>query len=331
MTGRGVPFRTPEEVVLTDGGTGTTLAYKHQFPLRHEATFEALDSPAHAAALAADAATFARQAFAAGRSVTLDTITYRASSRYFDLCGTAADRRDAHVTRRSVALLRAASDAEAGKAAGGARAFIVGCVGSMGDAYRAGAPTVADARAYHRVQVAALAGAVDFVAACALTNSAEAAAVAVEAADAGASCAVLFTLEDGGRLACGEALGEAVAETDRLVAAAGRALPAYFGVNCVHPARARPVLRAGAARGEAWVARVKAFRGNASRLGHGALEGRREIDEGDAAEWARDVWRLRAEFPALQVIGGCCGTGTAHQLELARCAAGGSGGGGGTE
>jgi hypothetical protein len=108
MTGRGVPFRTPEEVVLTDGGTGTTLAYKHKFPLRHEATFEALDSPAHAAALAADAATFARQAFAAGRSVTLDTITYRASSRYFDLCGTAADRRDAHVTRRSVALLRAA-------------------------------------------------------------------------------------------------------------------------------------------------------------------------------------------------------------------------------
>jgi homocysteine S-methyltransferase len=315
-----VPFRSPDEVVLTDGGTETMLAYKHDFPLRHEAAFEALESPKHYSIVEDFTAQYLSQAVSAGFSVTLNTSTYRASTNHFNLCDTPADKRDAYVTDRSVKLIRDAAKAEAGKSVGEARVFIIGMVGSLGDGYRGGAPTLDAARSYHRTQISALCkGNIDAIAAYTLTNSPEAAAIAIEASEEGLPCVIHFTLEGDGRTACGESLGSAILEVERLVEEAGAGRVAFFGVNCIHPNAMRLVLREGADKGETWVKRVKAFRGNASKLSHEVLEKTEEIDEGDPCEWGRAMCELREEFPSLQNIGGCCGTSPVHQAEIIKC------------
>lgn len=315
-------FQNASEIIVTGGGEETLLQYKYNFPLRHEAAFEALESPEFEAILRDLTKKYVSNAFIACLSTKCETLTFRASKTYFDLCSTANDKRDDYVSARSVALLREAvadASATAGAAAPCAlpRVPIVGVVGPLGDAYAAGAPALNSAREYHRTQVVALAAAgVDAVGVYTLTNSAEAAAVALEADAAGAMCIVLFTLESDDRTACGESLGAAVEEVDRLVAEAGAEPVLYFGVNCIYPLAMQRVLREGALKGEEWVSRVKEFRGNASKLCHEELGNSDTIDEGDPKEWARNMMALRDEFPSLQIIGGCCGTGPKHQEEL---------------
>lgn len=89
-----------------------------------------------------------------------------------------------------------------------------GCVGPRGDGYQPTArPAVAEARAYHAPQVAALAAAgVDVVSALTLTLTyVEEAIGIVQAAQAADVPVVLsFTVETDGRLPDGSALGNAV-------------------------------------------------------------------------------------------------------------------------
>lgn len=289
------PFRTETETVLSDGGIETSLMYKAGMELREEAAFEALDMPKFADFLKNEETTYCRQAIAAGFSVSLDTPTYRASSAYFDKLGTPEDCRDYPLSKRSVALLSDIRDEviSSRQASNGSDVYLYGAIGPLGDAYKTvTAPKIEDARAYHRKQIQALAAAgVDAVCCYTFTNSNEAAAVALEAADAVVSCVVTFTLEQDGRLPCGETLGEAVTAVD--LAADGNARVAYFGVNCIHPTAMRPILRDAVVKGEGWVSRVKAFRGNASAKSHEELEDSTEIDEGDPAEWAAEMALLR--------------------------------------
>lgn len=288
------PFRSKNETVLCEGGIGTALTYKAGMELREHATFEALEVPKFAEFLKTEETMYCRQGLSAGFSVALATPTYRASTTYFDKLGTPDSSRDAYVAKKSVDMLVSVRDEVSGSCeTGGALAHIYGSVGPLGDGYSSTiAPRVDEARVYHRKQVRALAAAgVDAICCFTFTSSNEAVAVAMEAADAQVPCEVSFTLGSDGRLPCGETLGEAITAVDSV--AVGNARLMYFGVNCVHPSVMWPLLKEAVAKREAWLPRLKAFRGNASAKSHEELAASDEIDEGNPREWAEEIVLLR--------------------------------------
>jgi homocysteine S-methyltransferase len=79
-------------------------------------------------------------------------------------------------------------------------------------------------------------------------------------------------------------------------------------INCAHPSHFASAVRGGAA----WTCRIGGLRANASMLSHA------ELDEGDPADLAARYVALRDALPALQVIGGCCGTDDRHVEAIAR-------------
>lgn len=65
-----------------------------------------------------------------------------------------------------------------------------------------------------------------------------------------------------------------------------------------------------------------ALRANASASSHAELDESPVLDEGDPVELGAQHRELRARFPHLTVLGGCCGTDHRHVRAIARaCAA----------
>jgi hypothetical protein len=64
------------------------------------------------------------------------------------------------------------------------------------------------------------------------------------------------------------------------------------------------------------------LRANASRLSHAELDAATELDSGDPHELGDDYARLKASLPALNVIGGCCGTDHRHIAAMAAAVVG---------
>jgi homocysteine S-methyltransferase len=226
----------------------------------------------------------------------------------------------ARLNRDAIALLR---ELEAEYSAQLPQGIVVsGCVGPRGDGYVAGAPmTFEDAESAHRAQVDALAAAgADLITAVTMTTSAEAIGVARAAARAGRAAAVSFTVETDGRLPSGESVAAAIEAVDTDAAEAGRAAPAYFMLNCAHPSHFAHVLdELGERR-----ARLRGLRANASRSSHAELDAATELDAGDPEELGADYRRLKARWPTLTVIGGCCGTDHRHVAAMAAALIGGS-------
>ena len=88
---------------------------------------------------------------------------------------------------------------------------------------------------------------------------------------------------------------------------------AYFMINCAHPSHFAGELVAG----EAWVARIRGMRANASTCSHAELDEATELDAGDPADLARRYAALRERLPRLNVLGGCCGTDHRHVAAIA--------------
>jgi S-methylmethionine-dependent homocysteine/selenocysteine methylase len=98
-------------------------------------------------------------------------------------------------------------------------------------------------------------------------------------------------------------LQEAIQEVD---AATGRA-PVYYMINCAHPSHFEAVLD-----GQAWMARLRGLRANASKCSHSELDEAAELDDGDPVELGQQYSDLCARFPQFNVLGGCCGTDHRH-------------------
>ena len=113
---------------------------------------------------------------------------------------------------------------------------------------------------------------------------------------------ISFTVETDGRLPNGESLREAIERVD------ADTPPAYFQINCAHPSHFDAVLGAAGP----WRTRVRALRANASTKSHAELDAATELDLGDPADLGDRYRRLRAPLPALNVLGGCCGTDIRH-------------------
>jgi homocysteine S-methyltransferase len=297
-----LPLLAGDRLFLTDGGLETTLVFHRGIELPDFAAFPLLDTPEGRAALREYFLPYLATARERGAGFILDTATWRANPDWGRRLGYDAAALD-RVNRLAVAFARSLRE-EQGDAP--APILVDGVVGPRGDGYIAGELMSASvARDYHAAQVAAFAAAgADLTSAITMTYAEEAIGIAGAAADAGLPVVISFTVETDGRLPSGQALGDAIEQVD----AETLGYPAYYMVNCAHPSHFDAVVAAGGG----WRDRIAGLRANASAKSHAELDAAEELDEGDPAALGADYVALRAHLPALQVLGGCCGTDARH-------------------
>lgn len=287
---------------LSDGGLETSLIFLDGVELPQFAAFVLLNDEAGRTRLRRYYESYlALAAQTDGAGFVLETPTWRANADWGRLLGVAPP-----------ALRQANLDAV--RFVHGLRTdwrervpgplVLSGVIGPRGDGYVATAPgSVAEAQAYHLPQAQALRdGGVDMLAAVTMTSSAEAMGVARAGRAVGLPVAISFTVETDGRLPSGEALGPTIERVD------ADAAPAYFAINCAHPAHFETCL----AQAGPWRTRIQAVRANASQRSHAELDEATELDSGDPADLGDRYRRLRPLLPALNVLGGCCGTDIRH-------------------
>jgi S-methylmethionine-dependent homocysteine/selenocysteine methylase len=287
---------------LTDGGMETVLLFRDGFDLPCFAAFPLLESEAGRVAMRRYFAPFLEEAGARGLPFALDTPTWRANPDWGARLGY-DEPALADANRRAVEFAR-------DLAGDRADVTINGVLGPRGDGYAVGERMSADeAAGYHGWQVGVLCDAgVERITALTLTYPEEAIGVVRAAAAHGVPVVPSFTVETDGRLPDGTPLPAAIEQVDAATGAAA----AFFMVNCSHPSH----IAAGLG-GAAPLERVGGLRVNASALSHAELDEAEELDAGDPVALGRDNAALRGAFPAVRLLGGCCGTDHRHVAEIA--------------
>jgi homocysteine S-methyltransferase len=288
-------------IFLTDGGMETTLIFHEGIELPHFAAFVLLDSPDGRQKLKQYYEAYLAVAREHGAGFVLDSPTWRANPDWADKLGydTAALKA---INVRSIAFLEGL---RASWERPNAPCVISGAIGPRGDGYKAGNMDAAEAEAYHAAQIAAFVeGGADMVTAFTMNTINEAIGIARAAKAQGIPAVISFTVETDGRLVNGETLREAIETVDRETGNA----PEYFMINCAHPAHFEKALEAG----EAWVRRIHGVRANASTKSHAELDESTTLDAGDPRDLGRRYRDLRRAFPAMRMLGGCCGTDHRH-------------------
>ena len=290
-----------DDLFLTDGGIETTLIFHDNLDLPYFAAFHLLQDTQGTAALRRYFACHAAIARQLGTGFIFESATWRASSDWGNKLGYSRQAL-AEANRKAIALLHELRlDLEMDRTP----MVISGCVGPRGDGYDPGVlMSPAEAEAYHAVQIGTFAETeADLVTAITMTNANEAIGVTRAARAAGMPVVISFTVETDGKLPTGQPLREAIEEVD---AATGRA-PAYYMINCAHPHHFKAVLD-----GQAWMERLRGIRANASKRSHAELDEAADLDDGDPVELGQQYSDLRAQFPQINVLGGCCGTDHRH-------------------
>lgn len=285
---------------LSDAGIETTLIFEDGFELPYFAAFHLLQDQAGTEGLRGYFRRHAKIARDARTGFILESPTWRASPDWGQKLGYTPEALDAanRVALRLMHELREEFETPSSPM------VISGCVGPRGDGYDAGRiMSPEEAEAYHARQIRLYAeeGA-DMATAITMTNVNEAIGVARAAKAAGLPVAISFTVETDGTLPAGDRLGDAIAAVD---AATGR-YPAYYMINCAHPDHFADVLK------DEWAKRIGGIRANASRCSHAELDEAEELDSGNPQELGQQYRDLRARFPQINVLGGCCGTDHRH-------------------
>jgi homocysteine S-methyltransferase len=215
------------------------------------------------------------------------------------------------INKESISFLENLRDAwEAGSKSLQLPCVINGSIGPRGDGYKAGLMNADEAEAYHGEQIASFVdSAADMVTAFTLTNINEAIGIVRAAKSRKMPCAISFTVETDGRLVNGETLRQAIETVDQETDGAAE----YFAVNCAHPTHFEQALDAKAG----WTKRIYGIRANASTRSHAELNGSETLDAGDIQDLGRRYRGLRAAFPSMRIIGGCCGTDHRHVAVIA--------------
>jgi homocysteine S-methyltransferase len=84
-------------------------------------------------------------------------------------------------------------------------------------------------------------------------------------------------------------------------------------VNCAHPTHFEQALD----RNAGWTKRIGGIRANASMRSHAELNESKTLDAGDPQDLSRRYRGLRAAFPSMRILGGCCGTDHRHVAAIA--------------
>jgi homocysteine S-methyltransferase len=295
------------EFFLTDSGLETELIFNQGVDLPGFAAFPLLATSDGAERLRSYFVAHAEVAVKAGVGFVLEAPTWRANADWGALLGFDA----AALAEVNAAAIEQLVEIRAEFADAGQPYVISGNLGPRGDAYRPAAPMTADeAAAYHRPQIESFAGTeADLVTALTLTYAAEAIGMTRAARDAGMPIVLSFTVETDGLLPDGSTIGDAIAAAD----GATDAYPAYYMINCAHPTHFAHVLDPDAA----WAGRLRGIRANASSRSHAELDEAEELDDGDPVAFGREYAELRARFPDLTVLGGCCGSDLRHIQQIA--------------
>jgi S-methylmethionine-dependent homocysteine/selenocysteine methylase len=297
----------PGPAMLSDTGVETDLIFHQGVDLPLFAAFVLADRPGGLDRLERWHRDHAAAAIAHGLGVSLDAVTWRASSDWGEQLG----YDESGLDRVNHDLVQQLHEIRSDLDAGGLPILVGGILGPRSDGYQPAFLMTADeAAAYHTPQVRSLVDSgVDRVSAMTLGYVDEAVGIADAARDLGVPVILGFTLETDGTLPDGSSLRAATAEVDERTdgSAAG------FMVNCAHPEHIEPAL--GDDRG--WTDRLVGLRPNASRRSHAELDEAPDLDDGDPDELAGQVAALRDRFPSIGLVGGCCGTDVRHAWAIA--------------
>jgi homocysteine S-methyltransferase len=290
---------------IADGGLETSIIFQQDVDLPDFAAYVLLDTEHGRESLRRYYEPYLDLAAETETGIVLDTPTWRASLDWGTRHGYTSEQL-AEVNRRAVDYV---TDLAAMRPT--VQAVVNGAIGPRGDGYVVGdAMSVSEASRYHDLQVRAFAQAgAAMITATTMNYVEEAIGIAMSAQVAGIPAVISFTTETDGRLPTGQALGDAINETDR----ATDGSPAYYMINCAHPTHFAAVLRTG----EPWLERVKGIRANASALSHAELDEATELDRGNVDDWAQQYAWLSEVLPDLRVVGGCCGTDHEHIAAIA--------------
>ena len=288
---------------LTDAGLETVLLFDEGIDLPCFAAFPLVDSEEGRSALRRYYTPFLELARDRGVPIVLSAPTWRANPDWGRQLGYEGDELAA-VNRRAIEFVENVRDGALGSAE---RADVVvdACIGPRSDAYN---PTLLmdadEAERYHAVQLRALADTgCTQATALTLTYADEAVGIVRAARSAGLPIHIGFTVETDGKLPNGDSLEEAILAVDNATDGAAES----FMINCAHPTHFADALPAGEAR-----KRIGGLRANASTLSHAELDEAEELDSGDPDDLAERYVALRPDLPALEVVGGCCGTDIRH-------------------
>jgi homocysteine S-methyltransferase len=286
---------------LADGGIETTLIFQDGFDLPYFAAFHLLRDARGRAALMRYYERYIAIAKADRLGFILESPTWRASADWGGKLGYSADDMVA-VNGASLQLMH---DLRARHETATSPMVVSGCVGPRGDGYDPGqALSALAAEDYHRLQIATFAEArADMVSAITMTSANEAIGIARAAAKAGLPVVISFTVETDGRLPTGQSLADAICEVDIVT---GKA-PAYYMINCAHPAHFQQELS-----NEPWTRRIGGLRANASKRSHQELNDAADLDAGNPVELGAEYRELLRRHPQINVLGGCCGTDHRH-------------------
>jgi S-methylmethionine-dependent homocysteine/selenocysteine methylase len=297
-----------DRLFLTDSGLETTLVFKDGYDLPAFAAFPLLDTDGGRTRLAEYYRAHAAIAAATGCGYVFESVGWRANRDWGEQIGYTPGMLD-RVNRDSIEFVAGLrSELERPEMP----MVISGCVGPRDDAYNPGRlMTENEAEDYHRTQIATLSETdADLISALTLTNTSEAIGIVRAAQFVAMPVAISFTVETDGALPSGTGLGEAIEIVDEATEAAA----AYFMVNCAHPTHFDATLE----EETGWVQRIRGVRANSSRKSHAELDEAEELDDGDPVEFGQEYAQLRARFPQITILGGCCGTDERHIQQIAR-------------
>jgi S-methylmethionine-dependent homocysteine/selenocysteine methylase len=293
------------QLFLTDGGIETSLIFHRGLDLPEFAAFDLLKDESGTEELRRYFRPYLELAQENGSGFVLESPTWRASPRWAAEIGYSPDQLD-EMNRKAISLMAELRD----EFSDVSPLVISGCVGPQDDGYNPKQKLSADEAAdYHSTQIGTFAETeADMATAITMTYADEAIGVARAAQESDMPCAISFTLETDGKLPSGQALSEAIEETD---AATGGG-PAYYMINCAHPTHFESVL------GGSWITRIRGLRANASTKSHAELDEATELDDGDPADLGARYAKLHKQLPRLNVVGGCCGTDDRHVGQICR-------------
>jgi S-methylmethionine-dependent homocysteine/selenocysteine methylase len=292
----------PSEIFLTDGGLETTLIYHRNIDLPHFAAFELMLREEGKQVLMDYYAPYLDLASAYRTGFILETPTWRANPEWADKLGYDQKNLD-EINLSSIELMKGIRANWQGDKR---QLLISGNIGPRGDGYVVRNAMSADtARAYHLPQIACFASAgAQHVTAMTMSYSAEALGIVLAAREVGVPVVISFTVETNGELPSGERLQDAIESIDHLT----DAYVSYYMINCAHPYHFNRVLNAPGS----WKLRIRGIRANASDKSHAELDVSTTLDPGDKHLLAEEYGALNQVLPAMQVIGGCCGTDHTH-------------------
>lgn len=300
------PFPSLDTLVVTDAGLETWLVFDRGIDLPAFAAYPLALSTEGRALLTEYYGHYASIAERLNTALVLEAPTWRANPDWAATLGhdLTALR---HVITESVDVV----DAVRSRWTGNQPFLISGAVGPRGDGYRIDVAMDADtATEYHSFQIACMASTpIDVVTAMTIGYADEAIGITRAAQQVGLPVVISFTVETDGRLPSGISVQEAIEVTD----AATGSYPLHYMINCAHPTHFDHLFNTESS----WAARIGGLRANASMLSHAELDEMVELDAGDPADLANRYVALRSIMPALQVIGGCCGTDHRHVEALA--------------